>query len=160
MRGEDSLDLARGTRCGGSPPHARGRLKRLNGVAGVLMDHPRMRGEDVDADAHASPRAGSPPHARGRLPVLLPAGNHDGITPACAGKTEKGLRAHTWRSDHPRMRGEDDCSARGDHRRRGSPPHARGRRDESRIDSMKERITPACAGKTVRFPRESDKTNC
>ena len=39
----------------------------------------------------------------------------------------------------------------------GSPPHARGRRLSRGWMLSGLRITPACAGKTVRFPRESDK---
>ena len=58
------------------------------------------------------------------------------------------------------MRGEDEMTSPAAKGVLGSPPHARGRRHGSEIAHVVGGITPACAGKTVRFPRESDKTNC
>ena len=53
------------------------------------------------------------------------------ITPACAGKTRSARRAFR--------------------RRRGSPPHARGRLPSITAASASDRITPACAGKTLLY---------
>ena len=47
------------------------------------------------------------------------------------------------------MRGEDWRSARPKSASLGSPPHARGRRRTWRQPSVRRRITPACAGKTL-----------
>ena len=55
------------------------------------------------------------------------------------------------------MRGEDIRSKTASNRLTGSPPHARGRRRRVRGERRRDGITPACAGKTVRFPRESGK---
>ena len=48
------------------------------------------------------------------------------------------------------MRGEDEVSAELAADGRGSPPHARGRLQKSFPYSCLIRITPACAGKTVK----------
>jgi len=148
MRGEDSLLFLKSGRWGGSPPHARGRLhlsktlvnfqgitpacagktRRRGGRPRAAPDHPRMRGEDLFFFAGAEFSPGSPPHARGRLP-----NGGVGVRP---------LR------DHPRMRGEDPTTTCRLVQRRGSPPHARGRRAKAAEARLRERITPACAGKT------------
>ena len=109
-----------------------------------------MRGEDSIVYIQGAANLGSPPHARGRRAGFLHRSCRPRITPACAGKTcpPRGFRRR--RSDHPRMRGEDvyfglevvDC--------RGSPPHARGRRRPFVLRDKNRRITPACAGKTIR----------
>ena len=48
------------------------------------------------------------------------------------------------------MRGEDQGMHDVNGDLRGSPPHARGRRQSTRIRVGERRITPACAGKTRR----------
>ena len=48
------------------------------------------------------------------------------------------------------MRGEDPPSSYFKYGRGGSPPHARGRRNQRYAQGQYRRITPACAGKT--FP--------
>ena len=47
------------------------------------------------------------------------------------------------------MRGEDELEPAGRVVDLGSPPHARGRRREERRIGTGDRITPACAGKTI-----------
>ena len=90
-----------------------------------------------------------PPRARGRLGARAPRGPMDRITPACAGKTLAAEAGRYSRSDHPRMRGEDDDPFDGGDEDVGSPPHARGRPHLVGADSDSHRITPACAGKTA-----------
>ena len=46
------------------------------------------------------------------------------------------------------MRGEDVYSIEQKVNHSGSPPHARGRRDDSDLRLSYRGITPACAGKT------------
>ena len=60
----------------------------------------------------------------------------------------RGRACLVFRTDHPRMRGEDfkKCNFRLDIT--GSPPHARGRRQDHMPSDVGQRITPACAGKT------------
>ena len=109
MRGEYASIPTPASLALGSPPHARGILgvgqKRdqttgitpacagntLNLPAGVSYrwDHPRMRGEYERTTYYRSRRRGSPPHARG---ILVKEGrrlHHCGITPACAGNTNR-----------------------------------------------------------------------
>ena len=52
--------------------------------------------------------------------------------------------------DHPRMRGEDPVVRESDSPSAGSPPHARGRLEGDHLIVRYTRITPACAGKTMR----------
>ena len=107
MRGEDVPASPCSCPSQGSPPHARGRRRRIRrGVPaaritpacagktlyrplpyGQPRDHPRMRGEDLATIFVPKSRAGSPPHARGRLVTNELALSGMRITPACAGKT-------------------------------------------------------------------------
>ncbi len=108
-----------------------------------------MCGENRSMAALNRKKAGSPPHVRGKLFVLVSKLADDGITPACAGKT------HCWRSissttrDHPRMCGENDWLNDDIVGFLGSPPHVRGKREDTFTAEDAGRITPACAGKTA-----------
>ena len=66
-----------------------------------------MRGEDGNYAEYLTTSDGSPPHARGRLHQPSAASPAEGITPACAGKTDAYLGLKHIGGDHPRMRGED-----------------------------------------------------
>ena len=109
-----------------------------------------MRGEDTVRSTPAIACHGSPPHARGRRLFGSVEVSYRGITPACAGKTPSGARPRSPATDHPRMRGEDDYSDQSKYLIEGSPPHARGRPERDHRPLGVVRITPACAGKTVR----------
>ena len=69
------------------------------------------------------------------------------ITPACAGKRA----AHSFQAvppwDHPRMCGEKRNLSMLHFRRKGSPPHVRGKAAFGRECYYPYGITPACAGK-------------
>ncbi len=108
-----------------------------------------MRGEDQGVVVSPLGIGGSPPHARGRRPACRASSRTDGITPACAGKTNASISDRPSRRDHPRMRGEDLHVAENDGGVRGSPPHARGRLGNTHSLRSCQRITPACAGKTT-----------
>ena len=116
-------------------------------------DHPRMRGEDRGNLGVTIAQEGSPPHARGRPSLQGALARRDGITPACAGKTFLPYVYYLSRSDHPRMRGEDNHAARISTQQAGSPPHARGRRTTEQAAEWRASITPACAGKTDVLPQ-------
>ena len=91
---------------------------------------------------------GSPPLARGKPPLknlYLP---QKGITPACAGKTFPYGDISQNLRDHPRLRGENDTMLRSFSIKSGSPPLARGKPGGTVNKELKQRITPACAGKT------------
>ena len=108
-----------------------------------------MRGEDYSPFCNAAKYDGSPPHARGRLDIRATVDNWKGITPACAGKTTRRTVRFDKPQDHPRMRGEDGCVSVASASPSGSPPHARGRPRHVRRLRNLQRITPACAGKTL-----------
>ena len=120
----------------------------MKGAALGLEDHPRSRGVyRIPAGAGYRGR-GSSPLARGlqmslRRPDLL-----HRIIPARAGFTGTAIRGRTAPGDHPRSRGVYRLRQRGDPRRRGSSPLARGlpRRAVAALDAAG--IIPARAGFT------------
>ncbi len=178
MRGEHRDGIARRSIASGSPPHARGtriylwaqkhtgritpacagNTKRKGKAQHSGEDHPRMRGEHLSpirlAITHAI-KTGSPPHARGTLVPPVTSVPVPWITPACAGNTPTLSQSCTAYKDHPRMRGEHRQAQRHKLRRRGSPPHARGTREDDAQVAREIRITPACAGNTAFFPLRS-----
>ena len=150
MRGEDPTSSVDRFHSAGSPPHARGRLMFDNFYNTLDRDHPRMRGEDLGNAVELSNPHGSPPHARGRRRTARGTTISSRITPACAGKTAKEPGFAAIMRDHPRMRGEDKTFEQIGPAQKGSPPHARGRLGCCVPQSARSRITPACAGKTLR----------
>ena len=91
--------------------------------------------------------AGSPPHARGKGSSDLSKALKRRITPARAGKRRNIPVCYRFPWDHPRTRGEKKPFLTLTFRRKGSPPHARGKdRDWKSFDKY-SRITPARAGK-------------
>ena len=108
-----------------------------------------MCGEKTDAQYQLPIMQGSPPHVRGKVGLRLIAAQDDGITPACAGKSEppgSGLGAS---GDHPRMCGEKTKPQRVAPPKLGSPPHVRGKVSQFVDGCACHGITPACAGKSV-----------
>ena len=151
MRGEDDSVGELADHVAGSPPHARGR-PHSHGPNHVWdKDHPRMRGEDRHAVNRDAKQPGSPPHARGRPDRARTQDMGLRITPACAGKTVNQSARDRSTPDHPRMRGEDLPGKKAGYYAHGSPPHARGRQPARRGSGKGQRITPACAGKTLPF---------
>ena len=70
------------------------------------------------------------------------------ITPADAGKTRRSIRTLHHEGDHPRGCGENIVLWRPAVARRGSPPRMRGKPLFKTVGMIRERITPADAGKT------------
>ena len=93
---------------------------------------------------------GSPPHARGILPQLLAMLPTIRLTPACAGNTLRLLSDIRFSQAHPRMRGEYMVVKVKPLLEKGSPPHARGILDQLAASMGKVRLTPACAGNTLK----------
>ena len=92
---------------------------------------------------------GSPPLARG-IPVhVLLLFVSAGITPACAGNTDKRYNSTFQSEDHPRLRGEYRCEVIILLIQTGSPPLARGIHSGYYPVNTGFRITPACAGNTA-----------
>ena len=113
-------------------------------------DHPRLCGEKVLVLCMAAPSAGSPPPVRGkahehRLNFLA-----FGITPACAGKSLFRMGRQTGKEDHPRLCGEKQRANGTVRTSSGSPPRVRGKARRCPSSAGRGRITPACAGKSLR----------
>ncbi len=69
------------------------------------------------------------------------------ITPACAGKSSEISSKCPFAQDHPRVCGEKAPFLAGAHIYHGSPPRVRGKGSASWTVNLRQRITPACAGK-------------
>ena len=113
----------------------------------VLFCKPRVCGEKLISSKHCLSISGSPPHVRGKDVVCDCAHVPAGITPACAGKSCGIIVYDNWVQDHPRMCGEKGFLATFSCKLLGSPPHVRGKGRFCFHQSMRNRITPACAGK-------------
>ena len=110
MGGEKFMRMAKPLRKLGSPPHGRGKAEiesyadecdRITPAwagksdLGCSMfcaswDHPRMGGEKADAYAKQCPYLGSPPHGRGKDLNVTEINYPRRITPAWAGKRNRG----------------------------------------------------------------------
>ncbi len=95
---------------------------------------------------------GSPPHVREILIASKVAFSQSRITPACAGNTLSSQLLFGHNQDHPRMCGKywegiwKCCPPL------GSPPHVREIPCRDVVFSLPVRITPACAGNTLKDP--------
>ena len=112
------------------------------------QDHPRVCGEKDKAAEKAQHLRGSPPHVRGKVSHRVHHKVHDGITPACAGKSCPPQAPTFTRQDHPRVCGEKDKAAEKAQHLRGSPPHVRGKVSHRVHHKVHDGITPAYAGKS------------
>ena len=70
------------------------------------------------------------------------------ITPACAGKSFSPTSFYKRRKDHPRVCGEKFCAITWRSTEIGSPPRVRGKGTFHSSSVSRDRITPACAGKS------------
>ncbi len=172
MCGENYLPATPDTARAGSPPHVRGKLSRILNQVAILRitpacagktlklprchhqtrDHPRMCGENEIRIRRNYNGWGSPPHVRGKPVVRLEIELSPGITPACAGKTGSTFRNRIVARDHPRMCGENVFLCGINVIKAGSPPHVRGKQMQRSGKPVREGITPACAGKTLKNP--------
>ena len=95
-------------------------------------------------------RPGSPPHTRGKARRRGRRSGGRGITPAYAGKRRVYICTYRMVRDHPRIRGEKMVSPSPLLKRKGSPPHTRGKDDRAKRRGLGSGITPAYAGKSSR----------
>ena len=111
-------------------------------------DHPRVCGEKCKGVRRASGHLGSPPRVRGKGDVTISDKTVQGITPACAGKSEElwFILHNQW--DHPRVCGEKFPFFPIRLHRSGSPPRVRGKVGLLYNHNQTFGITPACAGKS------------
>ena len=169
MCGENNLLCLELLLIGGSPPRVRGKrlmpkgkapLSRITpacagkthprGARGACSpDHPRVCGENRKIGRNRRKKCGSPPRVRGKHTFFTSSTENRRITPACAGKTHA-AQCHVVKcSDHPRVCGENSPMRKSGFSRVGSPPRVRGKRAFKHELVCRERITPACAGKTL-----------
>ena len=94
---------------------------------------------------------GSPPPARGKVICNFSGGRFLRITPARAGKRCVGMIHQIRRQDHPRPRGEKMEAAGMWAQNMGSPPPARGKVLSIRYGGSYPGITPARAGKRLKW---------
>ena len=113
-------------------------------------DHPCVCGEKPLVSFVADFSRGSPPRMRGKGSGTLPHYDHQGITPACAGKSLKLSSRTTGRRDHPRVCGEKRVQLGHVLAALGSPPRVRGKAVHHKHRHSPGRITPAHAGKRTR----------
>ncbi len=118
----------------------------------ITQDHPRLRGENSSTETDMEVVKGSPPLARGKHRSYRVACVARRITPACAGKTRRSIYVRKITQDHPRLRGENSSTETDMEVVKGSPPLARGKHRSYRVACVARRITPACAGKTLKNP--------
>ena len=90
-----------------------------------------------------------PPRVRGKAIVRTGGGAGRGITPACAGKRPWPAPSAPGSGDHPRVCGEKVFPDSPLHTYMGSPPRMRGKVMDATASSMRLRITPAYAGKSI-----------
>ena len=94
---------------------------------------------------------GSSPLTRGKVQGSRKGQYHHGIIPAYAGKSSIKQLGISARQDHPRLRGEKGLDVHGATIDEGSSPLTRGKENGLGDISIKGRIIPAYAGKSVLF---------
>ena len=138
---------------------------------------PRMCGEKLSAVFTSCINLGSPPRVRGKgVPCsarrlgrgITPARAGKSvcgekfifvttqisalrITPACAGKSKWHYSKSSCAGDHPRVCGEKSTQESFTEGSEGSPPRVRGKGPGCVRADRYQRITPACAGKSIRL---------
>ena len=117
----------------------------------LRWDHPRSCGKDSCRAFSLLSIMGSPPLVRERLDCIPDFYPGRRITPARAGKTMRiqAVREQHW--DHPRSCGKDLISTPTKGKGRGSPPLVRERLVELIKLGGEGGITPARAGKTLKY---------
>ena len=110
-----------------------------------------MRGEKSTPLILNHQTTGSPPRARGEVTLLLYHIKTDRITPACAGRRQLATMDFSTVEDHPRVRGEKRIRRLIRWPRQGSPPRARGEVVHKDHPAHMPGITPACAGRRLRY---------
>ena len=137
--------------CLGSPPHVRGKPSFSRPAFAEHWITPACAGKsthslNIDRSRRDHPRMCGEKNIDFYFAFVLV-----GITPACAGKSDVLLCEAVLLQDHPRMCGEKKTGGDAAPRIRGSPPHVRGKGCLTDVGGQWNRITPACAGKSIAF---------
>ena len=150
MRGKVALP-AKPPELFGITPACAGKSITPSGATNRNEDHPRVCGEKDRAHRHLHDALGSPPRVRGKGGRGAGIRTGAGITPACAGKRSNSAAMRSRSEDHPRVCGEKNPMQMIAQFRQGSPPRVRGKAAGWRQLHTGQRITPACAGKSVSY---------
>ena len=94
---------------------------------------------------------GSPPRMRGKGEGREQKALRKWITPAYAGKSTPINESSFTKRDHPRVCGEKTICGEWPQTFGGSPPRMRGKEKVGEVNTYEKRITPAYAGKSVRW---------
>ena len=140
-----------------SPPRVRGKVKVQSTLRLERRDHPRVCGEKGRKMKQQFIGLGSPPRVRGKAVLRVALCIGVGITPACAGKSEKQVPFLPPYQDHPRVCGEKVKKGFDGVYQKGSPPRMRGKGSGTGGFQSLQGITPAYAGKRDR-PRSGPGT--
>ena len=136
--------------CCGITPACAGNSWDASPFGDATQDHPRVCGEQLKSVPTPGPPGGSPPRVRGTVCRRTCIDRARRITPACAGNSG----ALTWvlhpSQDHPRVCGEQHVPKSMHWMPRGSPPRVRGTEPIYMLAMSRCRITPACAGNSVK----------
>ena len=109
-----------------------------------------MCGEKTGVSLSDTATWGSPPRVRGKDLEFFRDIKVVRITPACAGKRRYKRLCSAPLGDHPRVCGEKASAAVNRKQITGSPPRVRGKERCPCKSMCRQRITPACAGKSTR----------
>ena len=115
----------------------------------LIQDHPRVCGKNYALWRVMKSPGGSPPRVREELLRHKTLTKYRGITPACAGRTfiqSLGIRVP---KDHPRVCGKNTTLNGNEDNIQGSPPRVREELNLLKVPGLTDRITPACAGRTL-----------
>ena len=121
-------------RVGITPAYA-GKSGSWSSWSTLLWDHPRVCGEKPDRILWEHWKEGSPPRMRGKALAFRSYSLAVRITPAYAGKSNRGAAVRPYIQDHPRVCGEKALQTVADH--------------------AVDRITPAYAGKRLKRSRST-----
>ena len=154
VRGKVAGNLEQG-RVVGITPACAGKSWSRRAESRKKRDHPRMCGEKGHGSELRGWQVGSPPRMQGKAALRLLCFFAARITPACAGKSKNLRFPRIGNKDHPRMCGEKAANFRAECGPRGSPPRVRGKVHVCHCSLIRRRITPACAGKSVRRENSS-----
>ena len=107
-------------------PACAGRRHAVQWSSLNARDHPRVCGEKSKEQAEKECNPGSPPRVRGEDAMTEQLRFRHGITPACAGRSQRRRLSGRGVSDHPRVCGEKHFALVCRKSESGSPPRVRG----------------------------------
>ena len=149
------MALTEANRVFGITPAWAGKSDNSENQSSKKQDHPRVGGEKALSSTALGLAIGSPPRGRGKGVLIFPRRAAVGITPAWAGKRRRAGGGTPARQDHPRVGGEKKMYRTAGACFSGSPPRGRGKVAVDHFLHSAAGITPAWAGKSRSYSRET-----